>query len=215
MRAFVIEPRLAHGGDDDPVAREIDGVAVGLVHGGHAPPGERAVQRIAGALAFQDGDELLLVLLEAAQDGIGELAVHLDVAFAGEGVVAADVSRRTLFPGNMAPTDVGGYARNSGRAGVAEQAAEDVGEEVGEQLGFLELVGAAGGDEAGPVLEFGLPGRRLLRQVEGPHLLAQDFRVEERFGFDSHLPGRRLCGAYRKPSVFGPRRKSAPMSILA
>jgi hypothetical protein len=50
-----------------------------------------------------------------------------------------------------------------------------------EQGGLLELVGAAGGDEAGPVLEFGLPGAHLLRQVERPHLLAQDFRVEERF----------------------------------
>jgi len=30
------------------------------------------------------------------------------------------------------------------------------------------------------MLELGLPGGRLLRQVEGPYLLAQDFRVEER-----------------------------------
>ncbi len=47
--------------------------------------------------------------------------------------------------------------RRSGRAGVAEQAAEDVGEEVREQRAFLEIVRAAGGDEAGPLLEFGLP----------------------------------------------------------
>jgi hypothetical protein len=40
-----------------------------MVHGGHAPAGERAVQRVAGALAFHGGDEL--VLLEAAQDGNG------------------------------------------------------------------------------------------------------------------------------------------------
>ena len=53
-----------------------------------------------------------------------------------------------------------------GRARVAEQAAEDVGQEVGEQGGFLERVGAAGSDEFGPVLEFGLPGARLLRQIE-------------------------------------------------
>ena len=78
------------------------------------------------------------------------------------------------------------------RAGVAEQAAEDVGEEVGEQGGFLERVGAAGSDEFGPMLEFGLPGARLLRQIERPDLLAQDFRVEERFGFDGHLPGDRI-----------------------
>jgi hypothetical protein len=71
-----------------------------------------------------------------------------------------------------------------------------------EQGGFLELVGAAGGDEAGPMLEFGLPDRRLRGQAEGPHLLAQDFRVEERFGFDSHLPQDRLSGVSKKPSVF-------------
>jgi hypothetical protein len=47
-------------------------------------------------------------LLETAQDGISEFAVHLDVAFAGKGIGVA-LSRR---------------------AGVAEQAAEDVGEEV-------------------------------------------------------------------------------------
>ena len=28
VRAFVLQPRLAHGGDDDPVAREVDGVAL-------------------------------------------------------------------------------------------------------------------------------------------------------------------------------------------
>ena len=134
-RAFVIQARLAHGGDDDPVAREIDGVAIGLVHGGHAPPGKGVLQGVAGAFAFEDGDELLLALLEAAQDGIGDLAVHLDVAFAGEG------------------EGVGG----GGGAGVAEQAAEDFGEEVRQQRSFLEIVGAAGGDKAGPMLEFGLP----------------------------------------------------------
>jgi hypothetical protein len=77
-------------------------------------------------------------------------------------------------------------------AGVAEQAAEDVGEEVGEQLAFFERIGTTGGDEVGPMLEFRMPGQRLIREIEGPHLLAQDFRVEERFGFDSHLPRDRI-----------------------
>ena len=45
--------------------------------------------------------------------------------------IAADVSRRTLFTGNMAPTDVGGYAGNSCRAGITEQAAVDVRQESG------------------------------------------------------------------------------------
>jgi hypothetical protein len=116
---------------------------------------KRAVQRIAGALAFEDADELLLVLLEAAQDGIGDLAVHLDVPFLGKGE----------------------GIRRGGRAGVTEQAAEDVGEEVREQSRFLEIVGAARSNEAGLVLEFGLPVGRALRQVEGAHLLADDRRA--------------------------------------
>ena len=44
------------------------------------------------------------------------------------------------------------------------------------------------------MLEFGLPDRRLREQAEGPHLLAQDFRVEQWFGFDSHLPGDKVSG---------------------
>jgi hypothetical protein len=84
--------------------------------------------------------------------------------------------------GIMGVMSVGG----ANRAGVAEQAAEDVGEEVGEQGGFFEVVRAAGCDEFGPVMEFGLPVPRALGHVEGPHLLAEDFRVEERFGFEGH-----------------------------
>ena len=45
---------------------------------------------------------------------------------------------------------------------------------------------------ASPVLEFGLPVPHALRQVESPHLLAEDFRVEERFGFERHLLGDRI-----------------------
>jgi len=47
---------------------------------------------------------------------------------------------------------------------------------------------------ASPVLEFGLPVPHALRQVESPHLLAEDFRVEERFGFERHLPRDGVCG---------------------
>ena len=56
--------------------------------------------------------------------------------------------------------------------------------------------------EAGPVLKFGLPVRHALRQVEGPHLLAEDFRVEERLGFERHLFSGRLCRDGEKPSAF-------------
>ena len=117
---------------------------------------------------------------EGALQFVGNLAVHLDVPFAGKGE----------------------GVRRGDRAGVAEQAAEDVGEEVGEQGGFLEIVSAAGSDEAGPVLELGLPFRDALRQVEGPHLLTQDFRVEERFGFERHLFRGRLWSGGKKPSPY-------------
>jgi hypothetical protein len=52
------------------------------------------------------------------------------------------------------------------------------------------------------MLEFGLPVPHALRQVEGPHLLADDLGMEERFGFERHLPGDRVCGAGKKPSAF-------------
>ena len=124
-----------------------------MVHGGHGPAGERAVQRVAGALAFHDSDERLLILLEAAQDCIGDLVVHLDAPCAGKG----EGVRRFggAGAGEMGVMGIMGVmrVRRANRAGVAEQAAEDVGEEVREQGGFLELVGATGGDEAGPVIE--------------------------------------------------------------
>ena len=103
--------------------------------------------------------ELLIALLETAQDGVGELAVHLDMAFAGKGE----------------------GVRGGSRGDVAEEAAEGVGQEVRQQGRFLERIGAAETDEVGPVLEFGLPTGGLLWQTERPHLLPQGFRVEERF----------------------------------
>ena len=62
-------------------------VAVGHFRCGHEPQSKGAVQRIAGAFAFEDRDELFLVLLEAAEHGIGDFAVHFDMAFAGKGEV--------------------------------------------------------------------------------------------------------------------------------
>jgi len=174
-----------------------------LLRASHAPPGERAVQGIAGALAFRDRDKLLIAFLEAAHDGVGDLAVHLDMAFAGKGEGVRGGSRAGAREmGIMEVMSVGG----PDRAGVAEQAAKGVGEEIREQGGFLELVGAAGSDEAGPVLEFGLPVPHAIRKIEAPHLLTQDFRVEERFGFEGHLPVEILCGTGKKPGAFVLRR---------
>ncbi len=122
-------------------ASELILVEISLVHGGHAPTRKRGVQRIAGALAFEDRHELFVVLLEPAQHGIGDLAVHLDVPFAGKSYSLPRFRR----------------------AGIAEQAAKNVGEEIREQSGLFEIVRAARGDEAGPVLELGLPVPDTLR----------------------------------------------------
>ena len=54
LRAFVVEARFAHGGDDDPVAREIDGVEVALVDGRPMTAGERPLKRVARPFAFED-----------------------------------------------------------------------------------------------------------------------------------------------------------------
>jgi hypothetical protein len=53
-----------------------------------------------------------------------------------------------------------------GRAGVAEEAVKEVGQEIWQQGGLRQFVGAARTDEVAPVLEFGLPSRRLLGQME-------------------------------------------------
>jgi hypothetical protein len=60
--------------------------------------------------------------------------------------------------GEMGGMGIMGVMRVSAakRAGVAEEVAEDVGEEVGDQSAFFELIGAAGTDEVGPELEFGM-----------------------------------------------------------
>ena len=81
--------RLARRSNCVAILRPFQGekVTVGHFRCGHATPGERAVQRIAGTFAFEDRDELFLVLLEAAEHGIGDFAVHFDMAFAGKGEV--------------------------------------------------------------------------------------------------------------------------------
>jgi hypothetical protein len=103
---------------------------------------------------------------DAAQGGVGDLAVHLDMAFAGKGEGVRGGSRAGA--GEMGIMEIMGVMSVSGAnwAGVAEQAAKDVAEEVPEQGGFLEIVGTAGRDEAGPVLECGLLGASLLPQIE-------------------------------------------------
>jgi len=51
-----------------------------------------------------------------------------------------------------------------------------------------------------------MPCHRLVREIEGPYLLAQDFRVEERFGFEGYWDLRFTIyerRAKRKTAVLG------------
>ena len=60
LGAFVVKARLAHGGDDDPVAGEIDGVAIGLVHGGHSATGKGGGQGDRGRLCLRGRRRIVL-----------------------------------------------------------------------------------------------------------------------------------------------------------
>src|SRR5258708_5803600 len=77
--------RPAHKRDDDPVAGQVDGVAVALVDGRHAAAGERTVERVAGAFAFQGHDHAVRAV-EIAEHGVGKLAIDFDVLFAANRV---------------------------------------------------------------------------------------------------------------------------------
>ena len=130
VRALVIEPGLPHRRDDDPVARQVDGVAITLVDRRHLPAGEGPVERVLRSFAFDGDDEPPAAGPEFAEHGVGELAVHLDVFLAGERVAVLVVDRPR----------------------VAEDAAKDVGEEVGEKLLLLERIGLGETEQPGPLL---------------------------------------------------------------
>ena len=128
---LVVEAGLADGGNDDPIAGQVDGVAVALIDRGHAAAGERPVQRIERPLALQGHDEPLVAYAEVAQHGIGELAVHLDV----------------LLAGNRMPVGI------VGGAGVAQHVAKHVGQKVAQDLLFLEAIGLPRRQHIGPLAE--------------------------------------------------------------
>ena len=133
VASLAVEAGLANRRDDDPVAREVDGVAIALIHGRHATTGKGAVERVERSLALQGDDEPLVAVAEVAQHGVGELAVHLDVLFAGYGVPFGIV----------------------GGTGVIQHAAEHVVEEVAQDFLFLEPVGLAGRQHVGPLAKDG------------------------------------------------------------
>ena len=105
---------------------------------------------------------LLRPAAEVAQHGVGELAVHLDVLLARDGVARAAVRR----------------------AGVAEQLAKEVGQEVGEDFLFLECVRLAGRQQVGPMLQLGAKGVDVRRQPEARKVAAENVGAEKRLGFN-------------------------------
>jgi hypothetical protein len=91
-----------------------------------------AVERVAGALAF-DGDDETVGAVEVAEDGVGVCAVDFDMALDGKRVAVAAARR----------------------AGVAQQHLEEVVEEAGQNLRLAEVVDPLGADQLRPVLELG------------------------------------------------------------
>jgi len=86
VRPLVIEPGLPHRRDDNPVAGQVDGVAVALIDSRHLAAQEGPVERVFRSLALDGHEESLVAGSKFAEHGVGKLAVHLDVFLTGEGV---------------------------------------------------------------------------------------------------------------------------------
>ena len=128
VRAFEIQPGLTDGGNNDPVARQVDGVTVALLDSGQPPAGVRAVQRIARAFAFDHDADVGLVGRQTAEHAISELAIGFDMAFARQAVAPIAAGRRL----------------------IAEQLDEQVSQPVGKHLSFPEPIGPTGPHKVGP-----------------------------------------------------------------
>ena len=101
---------------------------------------------------------------ELAEDGVGELAVDLDMLLTGDRVALVAVSR----------------------TGVAQQVAEDVGKEIGEHLLLFERVDPAGSDQFRPSLEIRPATLDMRRKGEAGEMHTHHVRAKERFTFDRH-----------------------------
>ena len=159
---LVVKAGLADGSDDDPIAGKVDGVAVALIDCRHAAAGEGTVQRVERPLALQGHDEPLVAFPEVAQHGIGELAVHLDVLLAGNGMPVGIV----------------------GGAGVAQDAAKYVGQKVAQDLLFLEPIGLPRRQHIGPLAENRPVFLYGLGQLKGFQVRAEGIGPKQRLGFD-------------------------------
>ena len=96
VTAFEIKPDLAEIGDNNPIARQINGITISLIHGRHSPSRKGPIQRIARAFSFQSGNELCGFFAELTQDCISEFAVHLNVLLARKSISRMTASRTSI-----------------------------------------------------------------------------------------------------------------------
>ena len=163
VRAFVVQPNLPHRGDDDPIAGQVDRIAIALVHGGHLPSGKRPVQRVLGALAL-DGQHRPLVAVEVPQHGVGVLAVHLDAFFPRQRVALPAI----------------------GRPRVAQQADKEIRQEIGQQFLLIQFVGPSGREQIGPVHQAGTERGDGFRQRKPDQVLVHHVRTKQWLPFNRH-----------------------------
>jgi len=139
---------LAHRSDDDPVAGQIDRVLVALLYGRQLPPGKWPVEWVLGPFTL-DGHDGPVMAVEVAEHGIRVLAVHLDVLLPRQRVALAAIRRPR----------------------VAQEVDEEVRQKVGQQFFLVQLVGAAGADQVGPMCQLGPHRVDAFRQRERDQML--------------------------------------------
>jgi hypothetical protein len=102
-----------------------------LIDGRHLAAQKWPVERIFRALTLDGYKESLVAGGKLAENGIGELAIHLDVLLPGERITVLVVN---------------------GPA-VTKNSTEDVGEKVGEEFLFFECVGLWGPKQPSPAAQ--------------------------------------------------------------
>ena len=65
VRSLVIQPSLSNRSNDNPIAGQVDGVAIALIDGRHSTAGIGPVERVARPFAF-DGHAVPLMAVEVA-----------------------------------------------------------------------------------------------------------------------------------------------------
>ncbi len=171
----MVQAHFAAVGDQQPVAVQVDGVAVRLVHGRHPPAPIGALQRVLGPLALDHGHHPGLPLPKTPQGAVHHLAIHLHVLLPREGV-----------------------ATGPRRADVAQEAVEDIGEEVREELPFGERRELAR-TRAGSPTPQRRPSRGERRQSEADHGRLDDVGAKQGLGFERHAEAPLVAGPVVAP----------------